>query len=200
MIYSLAEIRTYMREDLDNRLSDVNRYPDAWIDRRIEEGMAYAQDLKQIFTTREKYDMTTSFAPVVDGGDGLTEVEIILQREPHSVYAVECDLTYFEVEVTANNHVVLRKISAAPDVPDKTVTVRYFYYPLIPFTDIEMSMEMWRLVKESIAVICYGKLQDKENEQYYTGRAESMIVKSTLDIEKDLLKIDDGRLWRQSWV
>lgn len=200
MIYTMAEIRTYVREDLDNRLADATKYPDSWVDRRIEEGMAFAQDVKQIFTTREKYDLTTNFKAITDGGDGLTEVEIILQKEPHSVYAVECDLTYFEVQITANNHVIFRKLESAPDVPDKTVEVRYFFYPMIPFTNIEMSMEMWRLVKESIAVVCYGKLQDKESEQYYTAKAESMVVKSTLDIEKDLLQIDENRLWRGSWV
>lgn len=200
MIYTLSTIRTYIREDLDNRLADTDKYPDAWIDRRIEEGMAFAQDTKQIFTTREKYDLTQNFKAVLEGGDGLSEVEIILQREPHSIYAVECDLEYFSVEMTANNHVIFRKSASASDAVDKTVEIRYFFYPTIPFTDIEMSMEMWRLVKESIAVVCYGKLADKENEQYFTAKAESMIVKSTMDIEKDLLQTDPNRLWSGTWA
>ena len=199
MIYTLAELRTYAREDLDNRLKDTAVYPDSWVDRRIEEGMAIAQDVKPIFYTKENYDMTQNFKAVALGGDGLTTVEIILQAEPHSIYAVECDLAYFEVTITPNNHIILTKLANAT-AGDMTVTVRYFFYVTLPFTTLEMSMEMARLAKYGIAVACYEKLQDNESEQYYMAKAESMVVKSVFDIEKDILQIPDGRLWRGSWA
>ena len=162
--------------------------------------MAIAQDVKPIFYTKEKYDMTQNFKSTLLGGDGLTTVEIILQAEPHSIYAVECDLNYFEVSITPNNHVILSRRANAPDTVDMTVTVRYFFYVTLPFTSIEMSMEMFRLAKYGIAVACYEKLQDNESEQYYMAKAESMVVKSTFDIEKDILHIPDSRLWRGSWA
>ena len=59
MIYTLATLRTYTRS-IDNRLEEVDKYPDAWIDSRIEEGVAIAQETKQIFYTKEKYDLVNN--------------------------------------------------------------------------------------------------------------------------------------------
>ena len=200
MIYTLTELRTYAREDLDNRLGDTVKYNDAWVDRRIEEGLAIAQNIKPIFYTKEKYDLTTNFLSTDLGGDGLTEVEIIPQKEVHSIYTVECDLNYFTVSVTPNNHIIMTKNANADDTADKTVVVRYFFYVTIPFTSLELTMEMFRFIKHGIAIAVYEKLQDNESEQYYQAKAESMVIKSTFDVEKDILNIPEERLWRGSWA
>jgi hypothetical protein len=185
---------------IDNRLIDTVEYPDAWIDERIEEGLGIAQDLKAIFYTQELYDLTTNTNPVSIGGDGLTEVEIILQKEPHSVYTVECDLNYFSVKVTANNHIIINVIPNTPIPTDRTVLVRYFFYPTLPFESIEMSMEMYRLVKPCIAANLFSWLSDEVNEKVQFDKANSMLAQSTFDLEKDLLAIPDTRLWRGSWA
>lgn len=195
MIHTLANMRTFARQ-LDNRLENVTNYPDTWLDDRIEEGLAIAQDIKQVlFYTKEKYDIETNITV-----DMLDVVEIILQREVHSVWAVEYDTNAFTIEVTANNHVIVRRIENAPLPDDYTITVRYFFYHTLPFIEIEMSMEVARMVRHCIAVACFQWLQDKESEQYHTAIAESMVVKSTFDIEKDLMEIPEDRLWRASWA
>lgn len=199
MIYTLAKLREYTRS-MDERLANVTAYPDAWIDERIEEGMALAQDIKSIFYTKEIYDLETNFTPVIDGGDGLSDVEIIMQKEVHSIYAVECDLNFFTVTPTANNHVIISAGDLSIQPTDYKVTVRYFFYPTNPFTEIEMSMEMYRLVKSGIASTVFSWLSDKESEQYHMAKAESMIVKSTFDLEKDLLSVPTGRLWSGTWA
>jgi len=199
MIYTLAKLRTYARS-IDERLANVTTYPDIWIDERIEEGMALAQDIKSVFYTKEVYDLTQNFKPIIDGGDGLSEVEIIMQKEVHSIYAIECDLNYFTVTPTANNHVILSVGDLSIQPTDFKVTIRYFFYPTNPFTEIEMSMEMYRLVKSSIASTVFSWLSDKESEQYHMAKAESMVVKSTFDLEKDLLSIPEARLWSGTWA
>jgi len=200
MIYTKVKMREFAR-NLDNRLENTTDYPDAWLDERIEEGLALAQDIKQtLFYMKEKYSVETNFTAVDDGGDGLTVVEIIPQKEVHNIWAVECDTTTMSVEVTANNHVIIRRIPDTPDPTDYTVTIRYFYYHTLPFTEVEMSMEVYKMVKHCIAVTCFQWMQDKESEQYHTAIAESMIVKSTFDIEKDLMEIPEERLWRASWA
>ena len=199
MIYTLAKLRTYARS-IDERLANVTTYPDTWIDERIEEGMALAQDIKSVFYTKEVYDLTQNFKPILDGGDGLSEVEIIMQKEVHSIYAIECDLNYFTVTSTANNHVILSAGDLSIQPTDFKVTIRYFFYPTNPFTEIEMSMEMYRLVKSSIASTVFSWLSDKESEQYHMAKAESMVVKSTFDLEKDLLSIPEARLWSGTWA
>lgn len=199
MIYTIDQLRTFSRNQ-DARLSDDIEFPDTWIDDRIEEGLGLAQDIKTIFYTQETYDLTTNTSPVVSGGDGLTEVEIILQKEPHSVYAVECDLDYFSVKITANNHIIM-SVNPNAQVPlDRTILVRYFFYPTLPITTIEMSMEMYRLVKPCISSVLFSNLSDEQNEKIQLDKANTMLIKSTFDIEKDLLSIPITRLWRGTWA
>ena len=194
MIFTIAQLREYARS-VDKRLEDTAKYSDTWIENRIEEGFAVAQDIKQVFFTKEKYSLEQNIVV-----DLLTEVEIILQKEPHSVLSVECDLNSFEVNITANNHIIISRIPDTPIPTDFEVIVRYYFYPTLPLTNIEMTMEMWKLVKDGIAVVLFQYLRDKESEQYHQAKAESYIVKSTFDLDKELLNIPQDRLWKSSWV
>lgn len=194
MIFTIEQLRTYARS-IDNRLEDVDKYPDAWLDYRIEEGLAIAQEIKQIFYTKERYDLTANIDV-----DGLTEMEIILQKEPYAVPYVECELSYYDITITPNNHVIVKVKDNAPIPDDRTVTVRYFFYHTLPITEIEMTMEMYRLCKYSISAACFDFLHDEESEQYNMAKAESMVVKGTFDLEKDLMSIPEDRLWNNSWA
>lgn len=199
MIYALSKLREFVR-GLDERLQNTAVYPDSWIDDKIEEGIAVAQDIKPVFIMKEKYDLTINFTPTADGGDGLDTVEIILQEEPHSIQTTVFDTSFFECNVTYNNHLVLSKKENAPNVTDKTVTVVYFYHPTLPFVDIEMSMDMYRFVRSGIAANCYSWLSDEVNEKYHLDKARMLSVSSTLDIDQDALSIDETKLWRKSWA
>ncbi len=199
MIYTIDKLRTYARS-VDGRLEDTTLYADTWIDNRVEEGLALAQDIHQIFYTEETYDLTQNTTPVAEGGDGLTEVEIVTQEEPHSLYKIECDLNYFTVEMTANNHVIMHVKGNAPDTLDKTVVIRYFFYPTLPITQVEMSMEMYRLAKACIAANCFSMLSDEANEKYHLGKANEMNITGTFDINKDEMEIPNTRLWSGTWA
>jgi hypothetical protein len=61
-------------------------------------------------------------------------------------------------------------------------------------------MEMYRLVKPCIAANLFSWLSDEANEKVQLDKANSMLVRSTFDIEKDLLTIPDTRLWRGLWA
>lgn len=199
MIYTLVQLREYARS-LDPRLEDTVVYTDSWINDRIEEGIATAQDMKPVFLTKEKYDLTTNFTPVVDGGDGLTEVEILLQEEPHSIQTIVLDTTYFSYTITYNNHIVVTKRENASEVIDKSITVVYFFHPTLPFIDLEMSMDMYRFVKAGIAANLFSWLSDEQNETYHLGKAQKLSISSTLDISKYVLEQDPDRLGRGTWV
>lgn len=194
MIYTIAKIREYTR-GLDERMQDTDKVSDNALDAIIEEGIATAQDIKPIFYTKEQYDLTTDMTVSL-----LPAVEIILQEEPHSVHSVGCDLQFFDVEITANNHVILtKKLNAALPV-NYLVTVRYAYYPLMPIVTLEMSLEMYKLVKRGIAIAVFASLSDEANEKYHQEKAEQLVIKSTFDIEKDMDKIPTTRLWGGTWV
>lgn len=92
MIYTIAKLRDYVRQ-LDKRWENTVKYPDSVVDECIEDGIAIAQDIKPIFYTKELYDLENNIKV-----DLLTEVEIILQEEPHSIYAIECDLQHLQFQ------------------------------------------------------------------------------------------------------
>lgn len=195
MVYTLAKLRDYAR-NVDSRLEDTDKYSDAWIDERVEEGLALAQDIKQsLFFTTEKYDIESN---IVD--DGLDEVEIVPQREVHSMWVIDYNVDSYEVSVTANNHVIIKRIENTPVPKDFIITIRYFFYFTLPFTEVEMSMEVYKMCKSTIAATCFQWLKDKDSEQYHTKVAMDMSVRSTFDIEKSLTEIPIGRLWSRSWV
>lgn len=193
MIYKIEKLREYAR-GLDERLSNYDLCPDSYIDERIEDGIALAQDLKPIFSTTETYDISA------DLQNGVTELEIILQREPHSVYQLSYSTNYFTATVMPNNHILIKALPNWQETKDMTFTIRYFFYPLIPFTELEMSVEMFKLVKAAIASNCYSYLSDEANEKSYYAKAQEIVSRGTFDTEKDLIDTPVDRLWRRSWV
>ena len=191
MIYTIAQLRELARSK-DERLADVDLYSDAHIDEYIEKGFEVCEDAKQVFYTKEKYDFTANIE------DGLTKVEIILQEEPHNIYAIDYDKYLFSVEITGNKHVIVTFNDAAKTALDKSITVKYFYYPTLPFTEIEMSPEVYHLFRHSLYVNLYGSLRDKENEQYHQAQVDRFVKEGTFtlpeDFEDSILQ-KDGALW-----
>lgn len=193
MIYTLAQLRAYSR-GLDSRLDDDIEYPNTWIDDKIEEGISIAQDIKPVFFTKEVYDLSQNML------DGLTTVEIILQEEPHSIQSVVLEPLYFTYKLTPNNHLLVTKRDNPVQTLDKTVTVSYFYHPTIPFTSLEMSLDMFRFVKAGIAANMYSWLSDEVNEKAYLDKAQRISVSNTLDTDHDIMLRDPERMWKNTWV
>jgi len=194
MIVTIEQLREYAR-NLDNRLEDTAKFNDTWLDHRIEEGLAVAQDIKPVFFTKETYDLTFD---IID--NGLEEVEIVLQKEPHSLYEVVGDPLFWDILPTANNHIVVKRVANIPVPDDMTIEVKYFFYVTLPVVTVEMTMEMYRLIKDGIAIILYSWLRDKESEQYHQAKAESYIIKGTFDLEKGMIDSSDTLLWSRSWA
>lgn len=197
MIYSIADLVAYARSR-DDRLTDVDVYPTAKMEELVEEAFAVAQDIRPIFAATETYDLEASVVV-----DRLAEMEIILQKEPQSIRAVvDYNETFFECEITANNHIIMRVTEAAaePDDGNYKVTVKYFFYPLMPLTNIELSVDAYRLIKEAIGIVVCAELRDYEQENYHRNKAKLMAQESAYDLEKGLLEFPEERLWDRSWV
>lgn len=193
MIYTLEQLREYSR-GLDARLDDDIAYPNAWIDNKIEEGISIAQDIKPVFFTKEVYDLTQNML------NGLTEVEIILQEEPHSIQSVVFDPLYFTYVLTPNNHLIVTKRDNPVQSLDKTITVSYFYHPTMPFTNIEMSLDMFRFIKAGIAANMFSWLSDEALEKSFLDKAQRISVSNTLDTDHNIMLRDPERLWKNTWV
>lgn len=191
MIYTLAGLRETARSK-DERLADVDMYSDAKIDELIEKGFETAESGKQVFYTTEKYDLSADIA------DGLDKVEIILQKEPHNIYSTLYDPYGFNATITGNNHIVVDIYDSASTLVDKTVSVSYFFYPTLPFTEIEMSPEVYHFYRHCLYVNLYGSLRDKESEMYHQAQVDKFIKEGTFtkpnDFEDSILN-KAGSLW-----
>lgn len=194
MIYTLQNMRDYARS-LDARLTNLTKFPDAYIDQRIQDGIAIAQSTKPVFITTEVYDLTSNITV-----DLLTEVEIILQREVHSVMSVTLDTRVFTYEVTANNHILVKLLANHDTITDYTVTVKYYFYPTLPIVQLEMSQEIWALVKEGIAINSFAWLSDEVNENKHRGLIKELMVTATFATDETVLDTPVDRFWSRSWA
>lgn len=197
MIYTIANLVSYARSR-DERLSNTVSYPDAKMYTFIEEAFAVAQDIRPIFAATETYDLETNVTV-----DGLTEMEIILQKEPQSIRMLtDYNEFYFDYEITANNHVIMKvkDNTMKPDDNNYKVTIKYFYYPLMPLTEIELSVDAYRLVKAAIGIVIYSELHDYSQEQYYREKAKMLAQESSYDLEKNTLDFPDNRFGNGTWA
>lgn len=193
MIYTLAGIRAVARSK-DERLEDTDKYPDSWIDTQIEHGFEVAESSKQVFYTTEKYDLTA------DIDAGLSEVEIILQKEPHKIYGVKCDTYGLKVDITGNKHLIITIDPSAVSLTDKTVVVSYFFYPTLPFTEIEMSPEVYHFFRHCLYVNLYGSLRDKENELYHQQQVDKFVKEGSFETPYNFEEETAFIFGRQGWL
>lgn len=197
MIYNIADLVTYARSR-DDRLADVTVYSDAKMQMLVEEAFAVAQDIRPLFAATETYDLRNSVTV-----DGLKEMEIILQKEPQSIRAlVDYNEFFFDYEITANNHIIMRVTdeTVKPDDDNYSVTVKYFYYPLMPMTQIELSVDGYRLVKEAIGAVVCAELRDYVQEKYHKDKAKLMAQESSYDLEKNTLDFPETLIEDGTWV
>lgn len=197
MIYTISNLITYARSR-DERFANTVIYPDSKMQTLIEEAFAVAQDIRPLFAATETYDLEANVTI-----DGLTEMEILLQKEPQSIRALtDYNQFYFDYEITANNHVIMKvkDNTVKPDDNNYKVTVKYFYYPLMPLTEIELSVDSYRLVKAAIGIVLFSELRDYEQEQYYRNKAKTLAQESPYDLEKNTLDFPDTRFGAGTWA
>lgn len=197
MVYTIAELVSYARSR-DDRLTNTTVYPDVKMQAYVEEAFAVAQDIRPLFAATETYDLEANVTI-----DGLTEMEIILQKEPQSIRELtDYNMFYFDYELTANNHVIMKvkDNTVKPDDNNYKVTVKYFYYPLMPLTEIELSVDSYRLVKAAINIVLHSELRDYEQEQYYRDKAKRLAQESSYDLEKNILHFPDDRFGNGTWA
>lgn len=197
MIYTIDDLVSYARSR-DDRLSNTTMYPDVKMRAFIEEAFATAQDIRPLFAATETYDLENNVLI-----DGLTEMEIILQKEPQSIRALtDYNTFYFDYEITANNHVIMKvkDNTVKPDDGNYKVTIKYFYYPLMPLTQIELSVDSYRLVRAAINIVVYSELRDDNQEQYYRNKAIKLAQESSYDLEKNTLDFPDDRFGNGTWA
>ena len=181
-LYTLQEIRNVARSK-DIRLEDKKKYPDTWIDNKIEHAFETAESGRQVFSNEEVIDLKQYVL------DGVAELDLDMDEEVHELYAI---IPNHEFEITGkvNND---NSISVSLDVDklvdkkeDINLTVRYFYYPRLGFDSIFMKPEVYHYFRHCLYVNLYGSLRDKENEMYHQEQVDRFIADGSFGIPNDL--------------
>lgn len=194
MIYTLTGLRAVVRGK-DNRLEDIEAYPDSWVDDKIEHAFETAESAVAVFHTEQEYDCSTDILA------GSTEVTITLNEEPHFIYLVTLDEQYFDYYITGTNKVVVTFKDDVEQALSKIIKIEYFYYPTLPFTEIEMGPEVYHFYRHCLYVNVYGDLRDKENEMYHQAQVDKFVAEGTFPLpfnfDKDQQEIKFGK---STWV
>lgn len=177
MVYTIADIRALARSK-DERLEDVDAYPDSWIDKQIDHAFEVTEDAKQVFSASQEYDVAT------DISNGVTSVEVTLDNMVHGIYSIICD-TSITVEVTTANTVIITLPTLLTSVTNTIVAIKYFYYPVTPFESIDLPVEVYHLFRHSLYVNLYGSLRDKESEQYHQAQVDRFVKEGTFQMPGD---------------
>jgi hypothetical protein len=177
MIFTIADIRTLARTK-DERLTDTETFPDAWIDSQIDQAFEIAESTKQVFSNIFVYDAST------DISNNLDLVTITIPSEVHNIYSIECG-SEFGFIINQNKTISLEILPNAINAENKTITIRYFYYPRLPMVSIDMQPEVYHFFRHCLYVNLYGSLRDKENEMYHQKQVDRFVKEGTFTVPED---------------
>ena len=179
--YTLQGIRDTARSK-DPRLLDTKKYPDSWIDSKIEHAFETAESGRQVFTNEEIIDLKPYIA------DGVNKLQLDMDEEVHKFYDIMASHPY-EISGKVNNDnslsVELKLQALASKTGDITLTCRYFYYPRMGFESIFMNPEIYHYFRHCLYVNIYGSLADKDNEVYHQSQVDRFIQDGTFGIPND---------------
>lgn len=179
-IYTIEELREVAR-DKDERLEDTLKYPDEWIDTRIDRAFETAESGKQIFTNEEAIDMK----PFAE--DGVEKFVLTMDEEVHKHYqAIVTDPRAILVNIENDNRVsVTIDIESILAAKESILTLRYFFYPHIPFENIFIPSEVYHYWRHCLYVNLYGSLKDKENEIFHQEQVDTFITTGSMQLPND---------------
>lgn len=182
-IYTIEQLRSVARSK-DNRLADTNKYTDDWIDDKIDHAFETAESGKQVFKNEEIIDVKP-FA-----NDGVEKFVITPDEEVHAYYEVFTSHPTLASGKVENDNTIsvtidVDNVLAVSDDDECTITIRYFYYPHIPFESIFMESEVYHYWRHCLYVNIYGSLRDKENETYHQEQVDTFIMEGSFTIPND---------------
>ena len=194
--YSLDQMRQLARSK-DNRLDDVNKYPDSWIDDKIASAFEMAESGRQVFVTEDALDI----APYVADGvekflyetteqcHKITQIFATVDSTTPSPLYVEGQSVgnYPSISTYLNND---NTVSVTLDVDalegkPAVMTFRYYYVPSLGFTEMFMDPEVYHYFKHCLYVALYGALRDKESEMYHQVQVDKFIATGSFGIENN---------------
>ena len=180
-LYTIEKIRQVARSK-DKRLEDTKKYPDSWIDEKIDNAFETAESGRQVFSNEEVIDLSSYVA------DGTEKLEISMDNEIHNYYSIQSTHTR-EIDVTLKNDNSLAielDIEALKKKSEEiSITCRYFYYPNSRFTEVFIKPEVYHYFRHCLYTSLYGALRDKESEMFHQEQVDRFIADGSFGIPND---------------
>lgn len=186
---TLAMMRAYIR-GLDERLDDTTKYPDSWIDGKINTAFEVIATRRQPWLTEEIYNINT----YVNGGIEYFTLE--MQEDivgfKRIFYSIDNVMIYpttnVAVEIDPDHKInVMINLNNIDGSVENTLTFQYWYIPTVPAEDSYMSMpaDVYHMLRHGMEFAVYESLRDIEKFQWAERKIEQSArsVINGLDID-----------------
>lgn len=188
---TLAQMRTYMR-GLDERLIDKTKYPDTWIDGKINTAYEVIATRRQPFLNEEALDLN----PYIS--DGTEKFTVDMQYDVlgyKRIFYNGVDDLIPELEVTwivAPDHTVEITMNTKQMNADNTniLTFQYWYIPTAPESETYMSSDIYHMLRHGMEFAAYESLRDMEKFQWAEQKIEQSATTVTNGLDIDIQPYD----------
>ena len=166
---TLDSLRTYVRA-LDERLRDIKKYPDTWIDLQIDTGYELVSTDSQSFLNEEVLDLSTYIA------DGTAKFEVEAAHDVagfRQIFITSGNANAIQYTVKPDNKIVVDLAIASLDsIAENLITFQYYYFPRTDTGDQYFSTDIYSMVKYGIASTVYDSLHDYEKRDSFNQKLE----------------------------
>jgi len=169
VLVTLDSLRSYARS-LDERVRDKNKYPDSWIDSKINAGYELVATKRQPFFKEEVLDLNPY---IIDGTDKF-EAEMAEDVAGwKQVFATSPRANAIRWVTTPDNKTMidLDTNSLSPN-DENLITFQFYYFPHTKTGDQYMSTDVYHMVRHGIASSVYDALHDYERRDNFDAQLD----------------------------
>ena len=184
VLVTLDSLRTYSR-GLDERLRDTRKYPNTWIDGKINAGYELVSTKRQPFLNEEVLDLTEYIV------DGTSKFEVEMDHDVNGwkqIFSTTSAPQAIRWTVKPDNKVVIDlDIDSLRANNENLLTFQYYYFPKTATGDQYFSTDIYHMLRHGIASSIYDALHDYERRDSFDQQLElqSRTVINGLDYDAE---------------
>ncbi len=184
ILVKLDSLREYARS-LDERLRDINKYPESWVDAKINTAYEMVSTKRQPFLNEEVMDLKQY---IIDGTAKFeVETDYDVTGWKH-VFSTTPDPSGIRWTIKPDNKVIVDlDVNNLKSGEENLITFQYYYFPSTLTGDQYFSTDVYHMVRHAIASSVYDDLRDYEKRDNYANQLEvqARTVVNGLDYNAD---------------
>jgi len=169
VLVTLDTLRNYAR-GLDERLNNKTKYPDTWIDSKINTGYELVSSKRQPFLNEEVLDLTQYII------DGTAKFEVEMDMDVggwKQVFPTSANPEAIHWTTKPDNKTVVNlDINSLKPQDENLLTFQYYYFPSTTTGDQYFSTDIYHMVRHGIASAIYDALHDYEKRDDFDRQLE----------------------------